>query len=188
MSPASTTFRESYQPPPTEGGEEDPLPPADASEPGELTFSKELVSAFQKSLVEYEIELRFFSGSWQTFDLEAAGGKYDIILTSETIYRTESLPALIEVLRSSCLGSSRGQTADQDEALAKLSQEKLSISSSEAPYVCLVAAKLVYFGVGGGVAEFIRAIEGGERKLGSVKNIWDTTEGVKRAVMKVSWN
>lgn len=185
MSSASSSFRESYHLPPTDNAEEDTLPPADASLPGELAFSKELVSGFQNSLADYGIELRFFSGSWQTFNSQLTGGRYDIVLTSETIYRTESLPALIDVMRSSCLGLSiEGKT--QDETLAKLSEEKLSISSEET-YLCLVSAKLVYFGVGGGVAEFVRAVEGGKNKLGTAENIWETSEGVKRCVMKVSW-
>lgn len=183
-SPASLSFRESYQPPSTEGvEEEESLPPADASSPGELAFSSELIAAFEKSLVDYGIELRFFSGSWQTFNSQSTGGRYDILLTSETIYRTDSLPSLIDVMRLSCLGRS-SEDKNQDETLAKLSAEKLSISSEDSSYVCLVAAKLVYFGVGGGVAEFVRAVE---KELGTVKYIWETSEGVKRCVMRVTW-
>ena len=33
------------------------------------------------------------------------------------------------------------------------------------PYLCLVAAKLVYFGVGGGVNEFMRAVSEGKEYL-----------------------
>ncbi|KAK7684947.1 hypothetical protein QCA50_011782 [Cerrena zonata] len=183
MSPASLSFRESYQPPPTDGAEEESLPPADASSPGELAFSSELIAAFEKSLTDYGIELRFFSGSWQTFNLQSTGGKYDILLTSETIYRTDSLPSLIDVMRSSCLGRPN-EDKTQDETLANLSAEKLSISSEDSSYVCLVAAKLVYFGVGGGVAEFVRAVK---KELGTVKYIWETSEGVKRCVMRVTW-
>ncbi|CAE7206397.1 unnamed protein product [Rhizoctonia solani] len=55
---------------------------------------------------------------------------YDLVLTSETIYQPTSLPSLIRLLRDSTGSSGK----------------------------CLVAAKLVYFGVGGGIREFEQAL------------------------------
>ncbi|CAL1708632.1 unnamed protein product [Somion occarium] len=189
MSPASTSFQESYMPTKNDESDEDQLPLSDPSQPGELEVSKEFVSAFRKSLTDYGIELRFFAGSWQTFDLSKTGGKYDVVLTSETIYRTDSLPSLIELMRNACIGLPSSDK-DEDESLARLSEARLSISPSggHTSYLCLVAAKLVYFGVGGGVTGFIRAVEGDEVNKGSVETIWERKEGVKRCVMKVSWN
>ncbi|KAI0074995.1 hypothetical protein K474DRAFT_1625223 [Panus rudis PR-1116 ss-1] len=191
MSPASSTFRASFAESATTPSESDPdadgdpetLPPVDPSEPGELPMTPQLISAFKSSLQEYGIDLSFFAGSWQTFNLNALGrDKYDIILTSETIYRPESLPSLVELMRKVCLGP-------EDESLARLSESKLSLDSSKSGidpgYTCLVAAKLVYFGVGGGVAEFIRAVE--DDGKGKVEIIWEKKEGVKRSVMRVIW-
>ncbi|KAI1797230.1 hypothetical protein LXA43DRAFT_877910, partial [Ganoderma leucocontextum] len=206
MSPASSTYRASG---PTEDSErhaladEDdndptPLPPADPSQPGELPLTSGLKTAFLESLKAYGIHLKLFSGSWSTFDVERAGGPYDVLLTSETIYRTASLNALVDLMRRATAIVGQNATAASLEDAAS----RLSLSGSKglealasAPYLCLVAAKLVYFGVGGGVNEFVQAVEnsssgldaGGELSRSSVQTIWETSKGVKRSIMRVVW-
>ncbi|KAF9517810.1 hypothetical protein BS47DRAFT_1371242 [Hydnum rufescens UP504] len=97
----------------------------------DVEISPELIDAFCASLRSLHITLRFFTGSWKslletkTSVLHTMVRPYDIVLTSETIYRQASLESLIG-----------------------------------GPSWCLVAAKVVYFGVGGGVNEFLRAING----------------------------
>lgn len=57
-------------------------------------------------------------------------------------------------------------------------------------YLCLVAGKTVYFGVGGGVVEFVRCVESiaDERGGGGqVETIWEKSTGVSRTVMRVRW-
>ncbi len=192
MSPASSAFRTKSSETDTDD-DADPLPPVDTSVAGELPISPALVSSFMKSLKEYDIELRFFSGSWETFNLQQTGGKYDIVITSETIYRTDSLPSLLDLMWKACTGV-------EDSELDKLTQQQLAINSSEEypgrkeseSSLCVVAAKLVYFGVGGGVVEFERAVENGtpsdvRRSRGQVETIWRREEGVKRNVMQIHW-
>ncbi|OCH88386.1 hypothetical protein OBBRIDRAFT_758273 [Obba rivulosa] len=197
MSPASRAFRENHDGPNSAPDQQDPLPPADATVPGELPISPELVEAFQGSLKQRGIEIHFFCGSWDTFDLQYAGGKYNIVLTSETIYRPESLPSLITLMSQACIGDAQasGDSIDEEKPLEVLASERLTISErSNVHYLCLVAAKLVYFGVGGGVSEFVRAVEHPEeeaqpsgRRKPSVQHLWERKEGVKRTVMRVSW-
>ncbi|CAE7206415.1 unnamed protein product, partial [Rhizoctonia solani] len=79
---------------------------------------------------------------------------YDLVLTSETIYQPTSLPSLIRLLRDSTGSSGK----------------------------CLVAAKLVYFGVGGGIREFEQALTVGG---GSAQCVWEKREGVGRSIMQV---
>ncbi|GAB1526847.1 Histidine protein methyltransferase 1 [Rhizoctonia solani] len=123
----------------------------DITEPGDLAFPPALRSAFQDSLSAHHIELRFFSGPWDTFHPETP---YDLVLTSETIYQPTSLPSLVRLLRdATCPGGK-----------------------------CLVAAKMVYFGVGGGIREFEAALEKGGS---SVKCVWEQREGVGRSIMQV---
>ncbi|KAF8597628.1 hypothetical protein BDV93DRAFT_527303, partial [Ceratobasidium sp. AG-I] len=103
----------------------------DPSEPGELTLSLALQAAFLASLDEHRIKIRLFSGPWDKYDVPKVLGStesqyYDLVLTSETIYQPLSLPSLVQLLREAT-----GSTG-----------------------TCLVAAKLVYFGVGGGIKEF----------------------------------
>lgn len=152
-------------------------PVLDPTSPSEFQITPELKAAFIASLHEHKLSLRFFSGSWETFDVANSGGKYDVVLTSETIYRTESLPSLINLMQiaSSSSSASLGSTVDS---------RKLSP-------VCLVAAKLIYFGVGGGVSEFVDAVmrpgaPGGEKK-GRVETVWESNVGVGRRVILVRW-
>jgi len=51
-------------------------------------------------------------------------------------------------------------------------------------YLCLVAAKVIYFGVGGGVKEFVEAVQ----ENGCVERVWERKEGVGRIIMRIIWN
>ncbi|KAG2071425.1 hypothetical protein BDR04DRAFT_1075411 [Suillus decipiens] len=137
-----------------------------ADSPLELNISESLKDAFHESLITYGIHLRFFSGSWDTFDLQTSGGSYNLVLTSETIYRTESLPSLATIMRGACTAECSKDVND---------------------YLCLVAAKVLYFGVGGGAAEFLRCVRDLD-KGGTVETVWEKTQGVERRVMRVRWN
>ncbi|KAG8719601.1 hypothetical protein FRC08_002467 [Ceratobasidium sp. 394] len=133
----------------------------DPTIPGDLGFSPALRSAFLASLKEYKIEIRFFSGPWDKFDTHSTlpdANSYDLILTSETIYQPTSLPSLVRLLR--------GATGAGDQS------------------VCLVAAKLVYFGVGGGIEEFERAL-GEDGVKGRKESVWEHREGVGRSILRV---
>ncbi|KZT68401.1 hypothetical protein DAEQUDRAFT_812190 [Daedalea quercina L-15889] len=198
MSPASSSFRDSVQPSPVDiDVEEEPLPQADPTQPGTLPFSPQLIAAFLASLQERHITIRFFSGSWEAFDVRRAGGPFDVVLTSETIYRPESLPALARVMREACVQS---RTGGLEEQTSRMKIEDGPKEGEDVRYECLVAAKRVYFGVGGGVAEFVKAVE--ESRAGedpssprlpvrsakpNVETVLERTEGVKRIVMRIRW-
>ena len=191
MSSASASFRTSNQPFDTDPDvEEEPLPPVDPTQTGTLPLSPELVAAFLASLKERRITIRLFSGSWEGFNATCAGGPFDVVLTSETIYRPESLRALVKVMRDACTVPG---SLEEKAAQIKIGDANREQAGGDGPYLCLVAAKRVYFGVGGGVAEFIKAVEEGEGtsvtgSAGSkVEMIWERTEGVKRIVMRVTW-
>ncbi|KAH7882322.1 hypothetical protein F5I97DRAFT_345881 [Phlebopus sp. FC_14] len=135
-----------------------------------------LLGAFKTSLQSFGICLRIFSGSWDTFKLETTGGNYNLLLTSETIYRPVSLPSLISLMRDACQVVS---LSDSDR-----------LQEGKHRYLCLVAAKIVYFGVGGGVPEFVRCIEqanNGENVKARVDVVWEKTLGVSRQVMSIRW-
>ncbi len=59
-----------------------------------------------------------------------------------------------------------------------------SNSSESRPHLCLVAAKVLYFGVGGGVSDFLQAV-GGHK--GRVEAVLERTAGVGRKIMRVYW-
>ncbi|KAF8880028.1 hypothetical protein BD779DRAFT_1612805 [Infundibulicybe gibba] len=133
------------------------LPATGDTDDNNMEITRELKSAFLSSLDDYQLRIRFFSGSWASFDAEQTGGVYHLVLSSETIYQRESLYSLLRLLEH-CTG--RG---DQS--------------------VCLVAAKIIYFGVGGGVSEFLAALE----HKAQVETVWEQLSGVARRIMRVRW-
>lgn len=100
---------------------------------------------------------RFFSGDWSTFlDLlikEDKPPKFDIILTSETIYNTAYYPALHETLEN------------------LLAPDGL----------VYLATKSHYFGVGGGLHLFETFVE--QKGIFSLNPLWDGEEGLQRHVV-----
>lgn len=100
---------------------------------------------------------RFFSGDWSTFltlvNKEVPQPKYDIILTSETIYNTAYYPALHETLHN------------------LLAPDGL----------VYLATKSHYFGVGGGLHLFETFVE--QRGIFSLDHLWDGEEGLQRHVV-----
>ncbi|KAK0462500.1 uncharacterized protein EV420DRAFT_1525216 [Desarmillaria tabescens] len=169
MSPASKAYRDVA----TTNLDETPLPPADPSIHTEIPITPELKTAFLSSLEAYAIQLRFFSGSWNSFDLHQSGGAYDIVLTSETIYRADSVGSLIDLLQS--------VSPTVDSLTSRLS---ISDGENNSSFLCLVAAKIFYFGVGGGVTNFVEAIE---EKEGRVETVWEQKVGVGRKIMRIQW-
>jgi len=204
-SPAAAAYRDSEAHTSVENGDD-----ANGAD-SELHITPELLTAFKTSLRAHGLCLRFFYGSWDTFDLGLTGGPYHLVLTSETVYHTESLPGLVRLLHDASHFSSSGF----DPGSGSPSTDNGEGGRTHA-YGCLVAAKTVYFGVGGGIAEFIRCVEsvaGGEPEDkvdgdggdlvgdasddgggpasdsgGRVETIWETSTGVSRRVMRVRWD
>ena len=142
--------------------------------PGGLTVTKELLDAFTATLDAHKVRLCFFAGSWSSLreKLPHQGRPpYDIVLASETIYRTEALDAFLGVLRTATAAPSADAASVCDQEVVQ-------------PPLCLVAAKVLYFGVGGGVQGFVRAVEG---ENGTVRTVWEHREGVGRIIMRVGW-
>ncbi|KAF8646923.1 hypothetical protein AX16_007015 [Volvariella volvacea WC 439] len=210
FSPASSTYRTSFpdeqeisstsSSDPQNSNTTPSVSIPDASQPSELSITSNLKSSFLTSLKSHKIQIKFFSGSWdwERFDtLSHAGetgshGNYDLVLTSETIYRTDSLKPLVRLLRGAC-------GADSVEQLNRLTDEKLAIhedrkqTDRRSGHLCLVAAKVVYFGVGGGIPEFVKMVEEGDPGRGEkggakVEVVWEKTVGVGRKILSVKWN
>jgi protein-histidine N-methyltransferase len=147
---------------------------------GGLKVTQELLDAFTASLEAHKVRLCFFAGSWASLrERLPHQGKppYDIVLASETIYRTEALEAFLGVLRTATTTPAVAAVADADAASLR-DQEVVRHP------LCLVAAKVLYFGVGGGVQGFVRAVEG---EHGTIHTVWEHREGVGRIIMRVGW-
>jgi protein-histidine N-methyltransferase len=159
----------------------------DFTAPGELAMTLSLKEAFLAALQAHGIVLRFFAGPWHSFDLAQTGGSYDVVLTSETIYRTDGLHSLVNLL-----ARASGHAIDAPKEIldhGDLAESNPPSMTSPSRCLCLVAAKVLYFGVGGGVSEFTRAVEERESMNGKaeVKTTLERKEGVGRRVMKVEW-
>jgi protein-histidine N-methyltransferase len=123
----------------------------------ELEITPSLLSTFSSTLSAHNITISFISGAWSPHFVSLVNSSFShlspsrktLILASETIYSPSSLPAFTEALGSLLQNN-------KDEAVA------------------LVAAKRIYFGVGGGVADFISMAE---RKDMGVREVWATDEG-----------
>ncbi|KDN40971.1 hypothetical protein K437DRAFT_227051, partial [Tilletiaria anomala UBC 951] len=180
---------------------------ANGEEAAEVPIHPDLLSAFLQALNSRGITLRFFAGDWA--GLQAAP-PYDLILTSETIYSLDSLPSLVQLLsecsrRSSPLASSASaqrvsrylESTYLSERAARIEQQPRHPSST----LCLVAAKVLYFGVGGGVQALKQAVISHQRAsdpgeihksgevdaTGWVEEIDRVQQGVGRVVLSVGW-
>ena len=144
----------------------------DQGQQGDIELSDEIIDGFLDDLRKYKIDIQFYSGHWEGLTAINAiniDSLPNIILTSETIYSTETMPILIDALEEAYHGS-------LDEEV------KSSINSTDK--LCLVAAKVVYFGVGGGVYAFEQELK---RRKASTKTIWKSEKGVSRVVLQVDW-
>ncbi|CAG8535124.1 1338_t:CDS:2 [Diversispora eburnea] len=119
------------------------------------------VSNEEKCLEQVKFS-RFFKGDWsrllEVMNLQSNEEKYDIILTSETIYNSDSLPKLYNVIKNS-LKRPNG--------------------------VAYIAAKTIYFGVGGGILAFRHIIE--QENLFEISVVYTVTEHVRREILKLSF-
>jgi len=147
---------------------------SEEEEEDDLEVDEDLVGECLETLQDANIEVDFVSGAWGNEFLELlkepgerAGesdmekiGEEVLVLASETIYEPRSL-----------------------DVFSKTVVDILSLSLDKGKAEAYVAAKKVYFGVGGGVAEFEEEI----RKVGGkTKTVLDVKgAGVGRVVLEV---
>ncbi|KZT54185.1 hypothetical protein CALCODRAFT_500219 [Calocera cornea HHB12733] len=139
-----------------------PLSPAD---PLSLRLEPALVHSFLRSLAHLRLHLSFYAGAWDAL----SPGVFDMVLTSETIYRPSSLPALARCIQR-CLAPS--------DSSASAAPSTGATPGGRA----YVAAKEVYFGVGGSVREFAHVVRGQGMH---VQRRWETREGSGRCVLEL---
>lgn len=145
----------------------------DQGQQGEVELSDEIIDGFLDDLQKHKIDIQFYSGHWEGLTVINAidiGSLPNIILTSETIYSTETMPILIDTLEEAYKGS--------------LVETKARSDSIQMDKLCLVAAKVVYFGVGGGVYAFEQELQ---RRHASTKTVWKSEKGVSRVVLQIDW-
>lgn len=135
-------------------------------EPGDLEMDDHMLDQFEEDLSKFGIQLQFFAGGWDTLELEMPA---DILLSSETTYSLETIPFLSHALKTSSW-----PTDDTDMAGIDL---KTSL--------CLIASKILYFGVGGGIEPFRSEVVAHQ---GWCKQVRSFTAGVGRGVLQIGWS
>jgi hypothetical protein len=131
---------------------------------GELDIDAKLLCAFKDGLKTHGIKLSFFSGAWGPEFVQHVGSvpKADssslLVLAAETIYSPAALSSFTESLMNIL------DIEDGDEGSA------------------LVAAKMVYFGVGGSIEDFSNAVRARD---GLVEHIREELVGIRRAVVGI---
>ena len=136
---------------------------------GDIEITPDLCKGFIQELESRKIEIRVVSGSWGTrftelmsaFPTSGSGPPATIVLASETVYSPDTLASFTDTL----MGSIR------------------AAENAGGSAVGLVAAKKVYFGVGGGVDEFLKVLQ---KKGGEAKIVWESERsGVGRVIVEV---
>lgn len=145
-----------------------------ASVEGELEISEHVVESFKAFLTSSAISLSFLSGGWSPEFVDLVYGASPalpndgnataartLVMGAETIYSPFALSSFTETLLSIMQKERDGQPSRQA--------------------VAVVAAKRLYFGVGGSLDDFVDKIRG----LGAVVSmVREETEGVRRGVVK----
>lgn len=185
MSPSSAPYRDAFKAGTDvdEDSEHPALPSSDPRAPGELPINPALVAAFLESLSDKNLHIHFFCGSWSTYNINR---RFDVILTSETMYRPESIPDLLDVLWKACVNP---PSLTIDATLEGAVQETLLLDDPR----CYVAGKVLYFGVGGGLPDFVSGLEDPRgskcsRRGGKCEILKEHSQGVVRKVLQVSWD
>ncbi|KAF9425367.1 Histidine protein methyltransferase 1 [Podila epigama] len=144
--------------------DEDEMPeadPADGDFKGVELDLPDSDEARQALLQKVETQSRFLMGDWgglvDLLAFESDNDKYDLILTSETIYAEESHMKLYNTIKNSL---KRGGKA-------------------------LVAAKTFYFGVGGDILSFRRLIE--KDGVFNVKVVFSAQAFVRREILELTF-
>ena len=186
----------------------EPTNPSDPHKPGDVDLTPSLLDAFRASLAKHSIRLCFSAGSWDTFiprespptENVVGDSPYDLIITSETIYRMSNVPSLLGVLRMASATSPSSIPSTQNIRSPGFLSTLLSRSRSPAtptavnadetawtwskPLV-LVAAKVLYFGVGGSVDEFESMAQ---EQGANIVIVHETKIGVGRKILRLSWS
>lgn len=112
---------------------------------------------FEDNRNEMMEKTKFYSGDWTSYDRLTPDDKFDLIFTSETIYNPDNYLKLINLFKN-----------------------KLSPKGT-----VYLAAKIYYFGVGGGFREFEKVvIEDGTLQS---EVVWKCKDGVQREIIKLSF-
>ncbi len=160
----------------------------------DVEITRDLIEEFTTYLQDKHILIDAISGPWNeqficllpyNAGAEAGWESHRLILASETIYSPSSLDAFALVLSAALQPGADHASARFDSRASRQGAAQLEAKQQGQPRVrALVASKKLYFGVGGGVDDFISRLE---REHGShVTTVGEHgSEGVKRCILEI---
>lgn len=139
---------------------------------GELELTPEILQSFQSHLQEHLIDLSFISGGWSSRLVDL------IYETPQAVSEGSNLPPMTIVLGAETIYSPFALQAFTDTLFAIMKREK---NCPESRAIAFVAAKRLYFGVGGSLDDFVT----NARSRGAVvTKLREETDGVRRGVVR----
>lgn len=134
----------------------------------ELLLTPQLLEAFYKDIQARNISIILISGSWgrlfsHLVSLEMTASKGILLLTAETIYQPDNLPVVAETVLN------------------------VILSKTSTKVKALVAAKDIYFGVGGSIIEFEKYLSEAIRSksLPVSFHTYKVNAGLKRSIISI---
>jgi hypothetical protein len=135
---------------------------------GELDIDAELLHAFNNGLEQRDITLSFYSGAWSPAFVQ--------LVTSAPSSQSENPNSSLLILGAETIYSPMALKSFADSLMEFMKLDGNKKTSA------LVAAKKVYFGVGGSIEDFCDAVRA---RGGTVEQIREEADGVRRAVIEV---
>ena len=153
------------------------------AEEGELELTQGVLDGFRHYLSDGALNLEFFSGAWSDDFVRLLHHQPTSMSASATASRpatTTIQESKTVVLGAETIYSPFALQAFTDTLFRILERER---EEPDASAVAFVAAKRLYFGVGGSLDDFVeRALERG----GSIEKLREETDGVRRGVVRCS--
>ncbi|KAG6017150.1 hypothetical protein E4U54_008191 [Claviceps lovelessii] len=145
--------------------------------PGELELTPPLLDLFRQDLSQHAIRLSFLSGGWSTSFLD--------LMYSLPVHPHTPPPGVVQtpprgtslLLGAETIYSPLALQTFRDMVLSVLERE----AEADADASAWVAAKKLYFGVGGSLDDFVAQLR--SRGL-AVENVREETDGVRRGVVR----
>jgi hypothetical protein len=115
------------------------LAPETELSPGHLDITDEIKESFKSLLIKQGVELEFSYGHWAGLAQDV--GRFDLVLTAETIYAEESVDDLLSVLASSSR-SVQGRSVEKGMDKMSMQDKGKWTEDIRNETVTLVAAKV----------------------------------------------
>ncbi|KOS20745.1 Histidine protein methyltransferase 1 [Escovopsis weberi] len=150
---------------------------------GELEISPDVLAAFERFLADGGIRISFLSGAWSPqlldllYGLPAFAAPEQSLSSSPSTTTTATTTATTLLLGAETIYSPFALQAFTEVLFAILERERGEPAAQALAYV---AAKRLYFGVGGSLTDFV---DGARARGALVTELSEETEGVRRGVV-----